>query len=118
MKADIHPEYRFVVFRDVNNGHEFLTRSTLSARDTTTFEGQEYPLVVAEVTSESHPFYTGTQRIMDTEGRVERFMRKYGFAGDANAEAAEESAEAPAAAEEAPADEAPAAAAEAPPAEG
>ncbi len=82
MKSDIHPEYRFVVFRDVNNGSEFLTRTCANARETTVFEGQEYPLILLDISSESHPFYTGTQRLMDTEGRVERFMRKYGFASD------------------------------------
>lgn len=81
MKADIHPEYRYVVFRDINNGDEFVTRSCAPARDTTEIDGEEYPLIVLDVSSTSHPFYTGTQRIMDTEGRVERFMRKYGFGG-------------------------------------
>lgn len=79
MKKDIHPEYRLVVFRDVSCGAEFLTRTCASARETTTYEGQEYPLISIDVSSESHPFYTGTQKIMDTEGRVERFKRKYGL---------------------------------------
>lgn len=83
MKKDIHPDYRFVVFRDVSNGFEFLTRSCAASRETTTFEGNEYPLIIADVTSTSHPFYTGTQKIMDTEGRVERFRKKYGFSGGA-----------------------------------
>ena len=83
MKSDIHPDYRFVVFRDVNNGAEFLTKSCAAARETTTFEGQEYPLILLDISSESHPFYTGTQRLMDTEGRVDRFLRKYGFASEA-----------------------------------
>ncbi len=102
MKPDIHPEYRFVVFRDINNGDEFITRSCAPARDTTEVDGQEYPLIVLDVSSTSHPFYTGTQRIMDTEGRVERFMRKYGFGGgdvaDApdGAEGESEAADAPA----------------------
>jgi large subunit ribosomal protein L31 len=80
MKTDIHPEYRFVVFRDVSVNFEFLTRSCIASRETTTFEGQEYPLVPIDVSSESHPFYTGTQKALDREGRVERFRRKYGFA--------------------------------------
>lgn len=83
MKKDIHPDYRFVVFRDVSNGFEFLTRSCAASRENTTFEGKEYPLIMADVTSVSHPFYTGTQKIMDTEGRVERFRKKYGFSGGA-----------------------------------
>ncbi len=109
MKPEIHPEYRFGVFRDVNTGGEFISRTCAAARDTTTFEGQEYPLIVLDISSESHPFYTGTQRIMDTEGRVERFMRKYGFASqEEGAEGAEgaEATEGEAAPAEAPKDEA------------
>ncbi|MFT6147055.1 MAG: large subunit ribosomal protein L31 [Myxococcota bacterium] len=79
MKADIHPEYRFVVFKDIQTGFEFLTRSTIAAKETTTYEGQEYPSVTMEISSESHPFYTGTQKLMDTEGRVEKYYQKYGF---------------------------------------
>lgn len=81
MKADIHPEYRFVVFRDVSVNFEFLTRSCIPTRETTTFEGQEYPLVPIDVSAASHPFYTGTQKELDREGRVQRFRRKYGFGG-------------------------------------
>ena len=80
MKADIHPEYRFVVFRDITNGFEFLTKSTIATKETTTFEGTEYPMVNMDISSESHPFYTGTQKIMDSAGRVEKYYRKYGFA--------------------------------------
>ena len=83
MKADIHPNYRFVVFRDVSNGTEFLTRSCIETRDTCTFDGQEYPLVQIDISATSHPFSTGTQKLLDTEGRVERFNRKYGFGGAA-----------------------------------
>ena len=79
MKKNIHPEYRLVVFRDVSCNFEFLTRSCAASRETATFEGQEYPLILADISSESHPFYTGTQKLMDTEGRVERFRKKYGF---------------------------------------
>lgn len=84
MRADIHPEYRFVVFRDVSCNFEFLTRSCVQTRETTTYNGQEYPLVLIDISSESHPFYTGTQKIIDTEGRVERFYRKYGFGSSPN----------------------------------
>ena len=80
MKADIHPAYRFVVFRDVSNSFQFLTKSTIATRDTTTIDGVEYPVVNVDVSSESHPFYTGQQKIMDTAGRVDRYYRKYGFA--------------------------------------
>jgi large subunit ribosomal protein L31 len=82
MQADIHPEYKFVVVRDITNGFEFLTRTSASEqsfKDTTTFEGEEYPVLVVDISSKSHPFYTGTQKIMDTEGRVEAYYRKYGF---------------------------------------
>jgi large subunit ribosomal protein L31 len=78
MKEGIHPDYREVVFQDMSNGHKFLTRSTIQTRETIEFEGKTYPLAKVEVTSESHPFYTGKQKIMDTEGRVEKFRQKFG----------------------------------------
>ncbi len=83
MKADIHPEYRFVVFRDISADFEFLTRSTVDPRSfkgTTTIDGEEYPVITIDISAASHPFYTGTQKIMDVEGRVEAYYRKYGFA--------------------------------------
>ncbi len=80
MKPDIHPEYRFVVFRDISADFQFLTKSCMQTRETTEFEGTEYPLVTIDISSESHPFYTGTQKLLDSEGRVERFYKKYGFA--------------------------------------
>ena len=80
MREGIHPqEYRYVVFRDVSCDFEFLTRSTIQTQDTCEYNGQEYPLVKIDISSESHPFYTGTQKILDTEGRVDRFYRKYGL---------------------------------------
>lgn len=79
MKKNIHPEYRPVVFRDVSCDFQFVTRSCATARDTTTIDGVEYPVVSVDISSESHPFYTGTQKLMDTEGRVERFRKKYGL---------------------------------------
>ncbi len=78
MKEGIHPEFRKVVFKDVTSGEEFLVGSTAEAKKTTTIDGEEYPLVEVEVSSASHPFYTGEQKLVDTEGRVERFERKYG----------------------------------------
>lgn len=79
MKADIHPNYRPVVFQDVSSDFAFLTRSTLSSKETIKWEdGQEYPLVKVEVSSASHPFYTGKHKIMDTSGRVDKFRRRYG----------------------------------------
>lgn len=78
MKKGIHPEYRDVVFKDVSSDFEVLTKSTIKTSETTTFEGKEYPLFKVDISSSSHPFYTGTQKIMDTEGRVDRFKKKYG----------------------------------------
>ena len=80
MKADIHPEYREVVFHDVTSDFKFLTRSTLAttAKDTVKWEdGNDYPLVKIEISSASHPFYTGKQKVMDTGGRVDRFRKRY-----------------------------------------
>jgi large subunit ribosomal protein L31 len=77
MKSDIHPEYAPVVFRDLASGATFLTRSTVSSSKTIEFEGATYPVVDVEISSESHPFYTGKQRIMDSAGRVEKFNSRY-----------------------------------------
>ena len=79
MKSDIHPEYRYVVFQDTSSGDKFLTRSTVETGDTVVWEdGNEYPLAKVEISSESHPFFTGTMTIVDTAGRVECFERRYG----------------------------------------
>ncbi|MFF5861041.1 type B 50S ribosomal protein L31 [Streptomyces sp. NPDC012751] len=79
MRHDIHPVSRPVVFRDRAAGFQLLTRSTLDARETVEWEdGSTYPVVDVDVSSASHPFYTGTSRVMDTAGRVERFERRYG----------------------------------------
>lgn len=78
MKNGIHPEYREVVFQDHSCGFAFLTRSTIKTRYTIKWtDGKEYPLAKVEISSHSHPFFTGTTRIMDTEGRVEKFRKKY-----------------------------------------
>lgn len=80
MKKDIHPEYREVVFQDISSDFKFMTRSTIKTRETIVWEdGKEYPLFKVEVSSQSHPFYTGKQNIVDTAGRVDRFRRKYGL---------------------------------------
>ncbi|HSH54237.1 MAG TPA: type B 50S ribosomal protein L31 [Methylotenera sp.] len=80
MKDGIHPAYREVVFQDIGADFSFLTRSTISARDTIKWtDGKEYPLVKIEVSSKSHPFYTGKQMILDTAGRVDKFRKKYGM---------------------------------------
>ena len=81
MKEGIHPEYPFVVFLDPSADFSILTRSTVQCRDTIVWEdGNEYPLYKLDISSASHPFYTGKQKIVDTAGRVERFRRKYGMA--------------------------------------
>ncbi|SHG58086.1 type B 50S ribosomal protein L31 [Streptoalloteichus hindustanus] len=83
MKAGIHPDYHPVVFQDASTGTAFLTRSTaVSNRTVEWSDGNTYPLVVVDITSESHPFWTGAKRVMDTAGRVERFHRRYGKRGD------------------------------------
>jgi large subunit ribosomal protein L31 len=78
MKADIHPDYAAVVFRDLASGVAFLTRSTVKTTKTIEWEdGNTYPCYDVEISSASHPFYTGKQRIMDAAGRVERFNARY-----------------------------------------
>lgn len=78
MKKDIHPKnYRPVVFEDLNNGFRFLTRSTVATEETIKWEdGKEYPLVKVHITSQSHPFFTGEERIVDIEGRVDKFKAR------------------------------------------
>ncbi|NBB93049.1 MAG: type B 50S ribosomal protein L31 [Gammaproteobacteria bacterium] len=79
MKPEIHPEYREVVFQDLSSDFAFKTRSTIQSKETIKWEdGNEYPLVKVEVSSKSHPFYTGKHKIMDSGGRVDRFKQRYG----------------------------------------
>jgi large subunit ribosomal protein L31 len=78
MKENTHPNYREVVFVDMSSDFKFITRSTIQTRETIELDGKTYPLAKIEVSSESHPFYTGTQKIMDTAGRVEKFRQKFG----------------------------------------
>jgi len=79
MKKGIHPEYQPVVFRDKAGDFAFLTRSTATSDQRITWEdGRSYPVIDVEVSSASHPFYTGKGRVVDTAGRVERFRRRYG----------------------------------------
>lgn len=78
MKADIHPHYQDVVFQDVTSNFAFLTRSTMSSKETIKWEdGKEYPLLKVEISSASHPFYTGKQKLIDTSGRVDKFRKRY-----------------------------------------
>lgn len=80
MKQGIHPDYRPVVFRDISADFAFLTRSTISSDRTVEWEdGNTYPVVDVDVSSASHPFYTGRSRVLDTAGRVEKFRRRYGL---------------------------------------
>ena len=79
MKQSIHPVYRDIIFQDVSSGFSFLTRSTIQTKETMKWEdGETYPLAKVEISSASHPFFTGKDKLMDTQGRVERFMKKYG----------------------------------------
>jgi large subunit ribosomal protein L31 len=92
MKKGIHPKnYRPVVFQDLNNGTTFITRSTVATEENITLEGSEYPLVKVHISSSSHPFFTGEERIVDVEGRVDKFK--------ARAEAAKKAREAKVAAQ-------------------
>ena len=78
MKQGIHPEnYRLVVFKDMSNDEMFLCKSTAETKDTIEYEGETYPLVKMEISSTSHPFYTGKVKLVDTAGRVDKFMNKY-----------------------------------------
>ena len=78
MKKGIHPEYRPVVFQDASANYSFLTRSTIKSSDTIEWEdGKTYPLIKLEISSASHPFFTGKQKLLDTAGRVEKFNKKY-----------------------------------------
>lgn len=78
MKKGIHPVYRSVVFQDVSANKSFITRSTISARETVKWEdGKSYPLVKLDISAFSHPFYTGQQRMIDTAGRIDRFKKRF-----------------------------------------
>lgn len=79
MKKGIHPEnYRFVVFKDMSNGDAFLSRSAAATKETITWEdGNEYPLIKLEISSTSHPFYTGQNVLVDTAGRIDKFKKRY-----------------------------------------
>ncbi len=79
MKKGIHPEsYRPVVFKDMSNGDYFITRSTANTKETIEIDGETYPLIKVEISNTSHPFYTGKSKLVDTAGRVDKFMSRYG----------------------------------------
>jgi large subunit ribosomal protein L31 len=79
MKKDIHPKtYRTVIFKDMSNGHTFLSRSTAESKETMVFEdGKEYPVIKLEISNTSHPFYTGKNVLVDTAGRIDKFKKRY-----------------------------------------
>lgn len=78
MKSGIHPEsYRVVVFKDMSNGDTFFSRSTVNTKETIEIDGVTYPIVKLEISSSSHPFYTGKSKLVDTAGRVDKFMNRY-----------------------------------------
>ena len=79
MKEGIHPgNYRLVVFQDMSNNHTFLTKTTAPSKETIKWEdGNEYPLIKVEISNTSHPFYTGKMKLVDTAGRVDKFMNRY-----------------------------------------
>jgi len=77
MKKGIHPEYREIVFQDSSSDYKFITKSTMNSDETIEIDGKTYPLVKVEVSSASHPFYTGKNIFVDTAGRVEKFNKRY-----------------------------------------
>lgn len=78
MKKDIHPEnYRLVVFKDVSNDESFITRSCAPTKETIDMDGQEYPLIKVEISSTSHPFFTGKMKFVDSAGRIDKFNKKF-----------------------------------------
>ena len=78
IKKDLHPDnYRMVAFKDMSNGHTFITRSTAATKETIEVDGVEYPLFKLEISNTSHPFYTGKMKLVDTAGRVDKFMNRY-----------------------------------------
>ena len=77
MKPDIHPDYHKVLFVDSATGKEWVTRSTLTSKDTKIVDGEELPVVKLEISSYSHPFWTGKLRVLDSDGKIDRFKRRY-----------------------------------------
>ena len=78
MKPEIHPEYHDVLFHDSATGEEWVTRSTLTSKETREVDGEELPVVKLEISSCSHPFWTGTMRELDSDGKIDRFRKRYG----------------------------------------
>ena len=86
MQAEIHPKYQPVVFLDETTGKKFLSASTVTSNDTTDFEGTEYPVIRMDITSDSHPFYTGKQKFTQADGAVDKFNKKFAGFGFKNNE--------------------------------
>ncbi len=79
MKEGIHPDYDFVVFKDISTDYTFLSKSTAKSKETIIWEdGKDYPLIKLDISSDSHPFFTGKQKLVDTAGRVDKFYSRYG----------------------------------------
>ena len=107
MKKDIHPDnYRLVVFKDMSNGDTFITKSCADSKENIKIDGVEYPLIKREISSSSHPFYTGKMKLVDTAGRVDKFYKKFGKSSLSSSSASNEESvvEEPAAAEPAAAE--------------
>ena len=78
MKKGIHPEnYRLVAFKDMSNDYTFITRSSAASKEKIEIDGNEYPLIKVEISNTSHPFYTGKMKLVDTAGRVDKFLTRY-----------------------------------------
>ena len=82
VKADTHPDYHKVLFIDTATGDEWVTRSTMKSKETREVDGEEIPVVKLEISSYSHPFWTGKMREVDADGKIDRFRRRYGKSGD------------------------------------
>tara|TARA_B100000579_G_scaffold128439_1_gene103557 strand:+ start:9004 stop:9429 length:426 start_codon:yes stop_codon:yes gene_type:complete len=92
MKKDIHPDnYRLVVFKDMSNGDTFITKSCADSKETIKIDGVDYPLIKREISSSSHPFYTGKMKLVDTAGRVDKFYKKFGKSAFSSAPKPEDS---------------------------
>lgn len=90
MKKDIHPKYQKVLFVDSATGHKFLCGSTLQPKQTEKFEGKEYPVYLLSTSSASHPFFTGSKALVDAEGRVDKFKKRYTAAQSKGSNASDE----------------------------
>ena len=93
MKKEGHPDYQEVLFVDTSTGTKFICGTTLKPKDTEVFEGKEYPVYRVPISSASHPFFTGSQQFLDTEGRVDKFRKRYGKKDSGSEQSKDESKE-------------------------